>query len=401
MKSVVEPASVDNADKEIWRANLDGSGDEQLVSGLDNPQGIAVDAAGGKMYWGDAGNQEIQRADLDGTNVEDLITSGLDFLQGIDVINETGRMYWADSGNNRIQRADFDGGNVENLVTGLSKPTGIAIIPAPNLEQIHYRFRNDDGNEATASWAAAEDTLLADVEKLKLQRLRFEISNIGSKVASGTTYRLEVSGANPASCGAATYAAVPTAAGSHWQITGSANLTDGAATTNVASGLTDENTTFLAGQVKDTGNETTGISLTTKQFTEIEFAIQATLNSVNNATYCFRLKSSTFGRPARERLRETRPWQGWQGTSRWRSGTVFVRALPRTPIELASAHAVPETICAGSSECCGGNSPLPIENCNPRATARRNLSHLTSLNSGTCTCTATRPALGCGGKSLQ
>ena len=138
-------------------------------------------------------------------------------------------------------------------------------------------------------WAAAEDTLLTGLPKLALQRLRFEMSNEGSWTAFGSTYRLEASGANPASCVAATYAAVPTGAGSHWQIVASANLTDGAATTNVASGLTDENTTFVAGQTKDTGNQTTGISLTKTEFTESEFAIQATLNSVDDATYCFRL----------------------------------------------------------------------------------------------------------------
>lgn len=35
-------------------------------------QGAAV--AGGKMYWTDAGSSKIQRANLDGTGVEDLIS---------------------------------------------------------------------------------------------------------------------------------------------------------------------------------------------------------------------------------------------------------------------------------------------------------------------------------------
>ena len=118
---------------------------------------------------------------------------------------------------------------------------GQARVGKPDVEQIHYRFRNDDGNEAAATWAAAEDTLLPYFPRLKVRRLRFEISNEGTSVANAFTYRLEVSGPNPLSCVAATYAAVPTGAGSHWQIMGSANLTDGAATTNVAPGLTDEN----------------------------------------------------------------------------------------------------------------------------------------------------------------
>jgi len=32
--------------------------------------------AGGKMYWMDGATRKIQRANLDGTNVENLITTG-------------------------------------------------------------------------------------------------------------------------------------------------------------------------------------------------------------------------------------------------------------------------------------------------------------------------------------
>jgi Low-density lipoprotein receptor repeat class B len=60
----------------IQRVNLDGTGMEDLVtSGLIAPRGIALDVAGGKMYWMDAGSSKIQRATLDGTSVEDLITT--------------------------------------------------------------------------------------------------------------------------------------------------------------------------------------------------------------------------------------------------------------------------------------------------------------------------------------
>jgi hypothetical protein len=44
-----------------------------IRTGLKIPWGIALDVAGGKMCWTDAGNSKIQRANLDGTGVEDLI----------------------------------------------------------------------------------------------------------------------------------------------------------------------------------------------------------------------------------------------------------------------------------------------------------------------------------------
>ena len=52
----------DYSASKIQRANLDGSGVEDLVtSGLSNPFGIALDVAGGKMYWTDEGTDKIQR----------------------------------------------------------------------------------------------------------------------------------------------------------------------------------------------------------------------------------------------------------------------------------------------------------------------------------------------------
>jgi len=56
----------------IQRANLDGSGQEILVRN-ENPDGIALDLAGGKMYWTNLLNGDIRRANLDGSGEEILI----------------------------------------------------------------------------------------------------------------------------------------------------------------------------------------------------------------------------------------------------------------------------------------------------------------------------------------
>ena len=116
---VCEPGS-------IGRADLDGSNVEDLITRLYQPEGIALDVVNGKMYWTDSDAGTIQRADLDGSNVEDLITR-LDQPVGIalDVVN--GKMYWTDSDAGTIQRADLDGSNVEDLITRLYQPEGIAL----------------------------------------------------------------------------------------------------------------------------------------------------------------------------------------------------------------------------------------------------------------------------------
>lgn len=121
----------DSGSGRIRRANFDGSSLEVLVTGLGVPTDIALDIAGGRMYWTDSGTQRIQRANLDGTAVEDLIT-GMAELSGIALDAAGGKMYWAFGGfpgppDDKIQRSNLDGTGVEDLITGLRNPLGIAL----------------------------------------------------------------------------------------------------------------------------------------------------------------------------------------------------------------------------------------------------------------------------------
>ena len=103
------------ADK-IQRANLDGFRIEDLVTtGLDEPAALTLDVTGGKMYWTDWGTDKIQRANLDGSMVEDLVTTGLGIPGGLTLDVSGGKMYWTDAGLSRIMRADLDGSRVEHL----------------------------------------------------------------------------------------------------------------------------------------------------------------------------------------------------------------------------------------------------------------------------------------------
>lgn len=117
----------------IQRANLDGSNIEDLITtGLIYPQGIALDLTGRKMYWTDGGTDKIQRANLDGSNVEDLIATGLTSSptgpEGIALDVPGDKIYWTDFSTGKIQRANLDGSNAEDLITtGLRHPQGIAL----------------------------------------------------------------------------------------------------------------------------------------------------------------------------------------------------------------------------------------------------------------------------------
>jgi sugar lactone lactonase YvrE len=105
----------------IKRANLDGSQEEDVVgasASLDFPAGIAIDGTHRKVYWTDRGTAKIQRANLDGSAVEDLVgrANGIVDPRAIAVDVDGGKLYWIDSATAKIQRANLDGSMLEDLV---------------------------------------------------------------------------------------------------------------------------------------------------------------------------------------------------------------------------------------------------------------------------------------------
>ena len=101
----------------IRRANLDGTGVETLVTGMNGIRGLAL--GGGMIYWTRVQGL-IQRANLDGTGVEDVVTISRGAF-GLAVDEGEGMIYWSTEGKGRdgdigqIQRANLDGSGVEDL----------------------------------------------------------------------------------------------------------------------------------------------------------------------------------------------------------------------------------------------------------------------------------------------
>ncbi len=156
----------DSGTDTIQRVNLGGSNVQDIVTtGLRTPTDIAVNLTAEKLYWTDSGTDTIQGADLNGANIEDIVTTGLRTPKGIVVDTFAGNLYWADSGTDTIQRANLDGSNVQDIVTtGLRTPTGIAIDAYdPNLGKIYW---TDSGTD-------------------KIQRANLDGSNITDLVTEG------------------------------------------------------------------------------------------------------------------------------------------------------------------------------------------------------------------------
>ena len=109
-------------DGKVWRVNLDGTGLEPLITGLFEPYGIALDVAGGKMYWADETDADnighISRASLDGSDREDLVSLDNGGFRGIALDLENRKMYYSAQYDRNIYIANMDGTNATVLVPG-------------------------------------------------------------------------------------------------------------------------------------------------------------------------------------------------------------------------------------------------------------------------------------------
>jgi len=103
----------------IERADLDGSNRQVLVTSI-NPEDIALDLSAGKMYWPDYTYSlaVIKRADLDGKTVDTLTShlgNGCD-LRGMAIHVSGGKIYWVERMADRIRRANLDGSGIQTIL---------------------------------------------------------------------------------------------------------------------------------------------------------------------------------------------------------------------------------------------------------------------------------------------
>jgi hypothetical protein len=110
----------DGTVNQVWRTNLDGSGMQVVFDVEDGPDAIALDPAGGKMYLAIEDSGTIQRANLDGTNVETLQTIANAQFTAMTIDPGRGVLYWLDRQNNqgnKVFRASTNGGPIDTLIT--------------------------------------------------------------------------------------------------------------------------------------------------------------------------------------------------------------------------------------------------------------------------------------------
>ncbi len=172
--------------------------------------------------------------------------------------------------------------------------------PTSYVSQIHYRWRNDDGNEITATWREAEDTgdpltgtPLAIGDNI---RLRVEVVNTGGGTALNYDYVLQYA-STTGSCatdpgGWVTVPILASTTNEHFEMATSSYFVNGTSTTALLANT--EGYTFVNGKmVEDPSNSADNITLSEGRYTEVEFVFRATINAISGGTYCFRVINAT------------------------------------------------------------------------------------------------------------
>lgn len=131
----------------IVRSNLDGSAATTIISSAApsfKPGSLALDAAGGKIYWTDPVTQFVRRANLNGTNVQDLFNAtALGTPRGIALDLLAGKVYWGQDIENEgfqfgeIHRMNLDGSSPETIASGLGSVFDmVLVVPAPGASAL-------------------------------------------------------------------------------------------------------------------------------------------------------------------------------------------------------------------------------------------------------------------------
>ena len=116
-----------------------GKNIEVLFSGLPEPVDVDLDPTRGLIYWTDRGDDTVNRAPIEiptgasaATRTDrEILVKGVREAIGVTLDLPRGKLYFTGGTLGRVGSANLDGSNLVDLVTGSAGLTGIALAEPP------------------------------------------------------------------------------------------------------------------------------------------------------------------------------------------------------------------------------------------------------------------------------
>jgi PKD repeat protein len=153
-------------ESKIWSMKPDGSDAKVIVDGLYNAYQIAVDTEAGKVYWADDSDSEgdyighVGRANLDGSDIELLVSKEEASFSGVALDPENNKMYYYDVNNEVLFMSELDGSNEEVL---LDDVYGYSLAVDTVHDKLYFENQNSPGL-FSANLDGSNVTLVSDTD---------------------------------------------------------------------------------------------------------------------------------------------------------------------------------------------------------------------------------------------
>lgn len=120
----------DSANKSIFAMNQDGSQIVNIVH-VERPRSLALDPCAGYLYytdWGRLGSSgRILRVTMAGDQKTPIINTSLTQPSGLAIDYTDHKLYWSDASKEKIERSDMDGSNRQVIITATIYPFSLSI----------------------------------------------------------------------------------------------------------------------------------------------------------------------------------------------------------------------------------------------------------------------------------
>lgn len=171
----------------IWVMNMDGSGLDDIITGLYEPWGIALDVEGGKIYYTDGADLDdedndtshIYRANLDGSGVETIVTmeGALFRTVALDLVHD--KLYFYDVELENLYIANLNGTGQDIIVEGAY---GYAIAVDETNSKLYFDDQNSNEGDGALMMSALDGTGIVTVDNTASRIYGISIDNATNKL---------------------------------------------------------------------------------------------------------------------------------------------------------------------------------------------------------------------------